>query len=129
MAVISVSGVVGQVLRVSGSYADVLMLTDGLSAAGVTVQRSGLRGLVVGDGSDQLQVSFLRRSDAHGVSPGDLVVTSGEDGVFPQGVIVGKVLKAEAPETGLFLNINLEPAAALHRLDEVMVVVELHAGV
>jgi rod shape-determining protein MreC len=128
MAVVSVSGVVGQILRVSRGYSDVLLLTDGLSSAGAMVQRSGLRGLAVGDSSDRLQLDFLRRNDLSGVSVGDLIVSSGEDGVFPEGVPIGRVVKAEAAETGLFLDVVMEPAAALHRLKEVMVVVEPGLG-
>lgn len=128
MAVISVWGVVGQVLRVSRSYADVLLLTDGLSSAGAMVQKSGLRGLAAGNGSDELQLSFLRRNDTGGVAAGDLVISSGEDGVFPEGVPLGRVLRAEAPATGLFLDITMEPSAPLHRIDEVMVVLDPGSG-
>ena len=128
MAVVSVSGVVGQILRVSRSYSDVLLLTDGLSSAGVMVQKSGLRGLAAGDGSDFLQLKYLRRNDADGVAVGDLVVTSGEDGVFPEGVPLARVTQADVPETGLFLNIAMAPITELHRLEEVMVVLDPGSG-
>ena len=128
MAVLAPAGAVGRVLRASGSYADVLLLTDGLSAAGAVFQESRLRGVVLGDGSGQLQVGFVRRSDAPGVISGDTVVTSGEDDVFPEGVALGVVARAEAPETGLFLEIDLEPAVELDRLDEVLVVLERGTG-
>jgi len=128
MAVVSVSGIVGQILRASRGYADVLLLTDGLSSAGAMIQKSGLRGLAVGDSSNRLQLDFLRRNELAGVSTGDLVVSSGEDGVFPEGVPLGRVVVAEAPETGLFLNIVIEPSAALHRVEEVMVVVDSGLG-
>jgi rod shape-determining protein MreC len=128
MAVLSAAGAVGRVLRASGDYADVLLLTDGLSAAGAVVQESRLRGVVLGDGDDTLTLGFVRRADASGVVPGDVLVTSGEDGVFPEGVALGVVTEAAAPETGLFLDIVVEPAVALDRLDEVLVVLEHGAG-
>jgi rod shape-determining protein MreC len=128
MAVVSVSGVVGQILRSSRGYSDVLLLTDGLSSAGAMMQNSGLRGLAVGDSSNRLQLDFLRRNSLDGISSGDLVVSSGEDGVFPEGVPLGRVVLAEAPETGLFLNIVVEPAAALQRVEEVLVVVDAGLG-
>ena len=128
MAVVSVAGVVGQILRVSRNYSDILLLTDGLSSAGAVVQKSGIRGLAVGDSSDQLQLSYLRRSDVGSVGVGDLITTSGEDGVFPEGFPVGRVTRAEAPETGLFLDIEIEPVAELDRVEEVLVVLDPGSG-
>ena len=128
MAVLAPAGAVGRVLRASGGYADVLLLTDGLSAAGAVFQESRLRGVVLGDGSDELHVGFVRRSDAPGVNPGDAVVTSGEDDVFPEGVALGVVTRAEAPETGLFLEIELASAVQTDRLDEVLVVLQRGTG-
>ena len=128
MAVVSVAGVVGQVLRVSRNYADVLLITDGLSSAGAMVEKSGLRGLAVGDSSDQMKLSYLRRTDAGGIQQGDLVVSSGEDGVFPEGVPLARILKIDAPESGLFMDVELEPAAPLARLEEVLVVLDPGSG-
>lgn len=128
MPVVSPEGAVGRVLRASGGYADVLLLNDGLSAAGAVVQESRLRGVLVGDGGEELTLSFVRRSDAQGVGTGDHVVTSGEDGVFPAGLALGTVLAASAPETGLFLDIGVEPAVDLGRLDEVVVVLDPGVG-
>lgn len=128
MAVLAPSGAVGRILRSSGGYADVLLLTDGLSAAGAVVQQSRLRGVALGDGSDVLRVGFVRRSDAAGVAAGDVVVTSGEDGIFPEGVALGTVISASAPETGLFLGIEMQTAVDMERLDEVLVVLERGAG-
>lgn len=128
MAVLAPAGAVGRVLRACGDYADVLLLTDGLSAAGAVFQESRLRGVVLGDGSGQLQVGFVRRSDGPSVTPGAAVVTSGEDDIFPEGVALGVVTRAESAETGLFLEIDLEPAVELERLDEVLVVLERGTG-
>ena len=75
-----------------------------------------------------LQLNYLRRNDADGVAVGDLVVTSGEDGVFPEGVPLARVTQADVPETGLFLNIAMEPITELHRLEEVMVVLDPGSG-
>lgn len=128
MPVVGPDGAVGRVLRASGGYADVLLLHDGLSAAGAVVQSSRMRGVLVGDGSETLSLGFVRRSDAGGVQVGDLLVTSGEDDVFPEGVALGTVIEATAPETGLFLTIRVEPAVDLDRLDEVLVVLDRGVG-
>jgi len=128
MPVVGPEGAVGRVLRASGGYADVLLLHDGLSAAGAVVQSSRMRGVLVGDGGETLSLGFVRRSDAGGVQVGDRLVTSGEDDIFPEGVALGTVVEASAPETGLFLDIRVEPAVDLDRLDEVLVVLDRGVG-
>lgn len=127
-AVIAPGGAVGRVLRSSGRYADVLLLTDGLSAAGAVVQESRLRGVLLGDGGDELRMGFVRRNDAGGVGPGDLLVTTGEDDLFPEGIALGRVVDASVPETGLFLEVAVEAAVDTDQLDEVLVVLDRGTG-
>lgn len=122
MAVLAVEGAVGRILRAGGSYADVLLITDGLSAVGAVVQRSRARSVAVGDGNGGLELGYIRRSDIADVADGDLVVTSGEDGVFPEGVPLGTVSLAQAAESGLFLETRVDPSVPLDRADEVLVV-------
>lgn len=128
MAVLGAEGAVGRVLRASGSYADVLLITDGLSAVGAVVQRSRARSVAVGDGNGGLELGYIRRSDLADVADGDLVVTSGEDGVFPEGVPLGTVSLAQAAESGLFLETRVDPAVPLDRADEVLVVTDPGRG-
>ncbi len=128
MAVLAPRGAVGRILRASGSYADVLLVTDGLSSAGAVVQRSRARGLAVGDGDGGLELGYVRRSDLADVVQGDLVVTSGEDGVFPEGVPLGRVAFAQAPESGLFIEAAIEPEVRLDRVDEVLIVTSSGRG-
>ena len=128
MAVVAPRGAVGRILRASGSYADVLLITDGLSSAGAVVQRSRARALAVGDGDGGLELGYVRRSDLPDVGEGDLVVTSGEDGVFPEGVPLGRVTVAQAPESGLFIEAAMEPEVRLDRVDEVLIVTDPGRG-
>ncbi|MCO4772592.1 MAG: rod shape-determining protein MreC [Deltaproteobacteria bacterium] len=128
MAVISSQGAVGSVLRASRSYADVLLITDGLSSVGAVVQRSRARAVGVGDGDGGLELGYIRRSDLADVAEGDLVVTSGEDGVFPEGVPLGSVQFAQAAESGLFVEARVETAVRLDRADEVLVITDPGRG-
>ncbi len=128
LAVLGIDGAVGRILRASTHYADVLLITDGLSGVGAFVQRSRLRAVVAGDGGDLMELGYVRRADLAGVSEGDLVVTSGEDGVFPEGVPVATVLSAKAPETGLFVEVELTPIVALGSVEEVAIVLDPGAG-
>jgi rod shape-determining protein MreC len=126
--VIARGGAVGQVLRVSEQFADVLLLTDGLSTVGSVLQRSRLRGVAAGQGGEFLELGFIRRRELHEISLGDLVVSSGEDGLFPEGVPLGRVTQVRAPETGLFLEVTLESAVDLDRVEEVLVIVDGGTG-
>jgi len=129
MAVLGVEGAVGRILRAGGSFADVLLITDGLSAVGSVVQRSRARSVAVGDGDGDLELGYIRRPDLAQVSEGDVIVTSGEDGVFPEGVPIGLVTLAQAAESGLFVNAQVEPAVPLDRVSEVLVVLEPGRGI
>ena len=127
-AVVTVRGAVGQVLRVGRAYADVMLITDGLSAAGALVQDSRLRGVATGRAGGELALCFVQRSEHDDLSEGALVLTSGDDGIFPPGVPVGRVSSVQNPETGLFLDVALEPAVDLERISEVLVLTELGVG-
>jgi len=126
--VVDVYGAVGRVLRASDSFADVLLLTDGLSAVGARLQQSRLRGVAVGGSGERLELGYVRRRDLAAIEPGELVVTSGEDQVFPEGVPIGRVLRAEMPQTGLFLEVVVEPAVPFDRLEHVLVVLDPGEG-
>jgi len=127
-SVIASQGAVGQVLRVSEHFADVLVLTDGLSTVGVVLQESRQRGLAAGQGGEFLELGFVRRREMHAIEAGDLVVTSGEDDLFPEGIPLGRVTEVTAPETGLFLEVTMEPVVDLGRVDEVLVIVDSGIG-
>jgi rod shape-determining protein MreC len=127
-AVVARRGAVGQVLRVSERFADVLLLTDGLSTVGAVLQDSRLRGIAAGQGGDFMELGFVRRRDQHSVAPGQLVISSGEDGLFPEGVPLARVSEVRVPETGLFLDITLKSIADLDRIEEVVVIVEEGVG-
>jgi rod shape-determining protein MreC len=122
MPVVAATGAVGRVLRLTAHYSDILLLVDGLSAAGAHLEESRLHGVIEGDGSATLRLGFIRRRERHAVSVGELVVTSGEDGVFPEGIPIGYVVEASKPRTGLFLEVRVQPAVAIDRVEEVMVV-------
>ena len=126
--VVARRGAVGQILRVSDHFADVLLLTDGLSTVGAVLQDSRLRGVAAGQGGEFLELGFVRRREQHEVSVGQLVVSSGEDGLFPEGVPLATVTLVQAPETGLFLDITLEAVADLDRIEEVLVLIDEGIG-
>lgn len=84
-------GLVGRISGVGKNTARVILLTDSNSRIPVTIQPSGQRALLVGDNSSRPPVEFLEKPEQ--VRPGDRVVTSGDGGVFPAGLLVGQVAK------------------------------------
>lgn len=84
-------GLVGRISGVGKNTARVILLTDSNSRIPVTIQPSGQRALLVGDNSSRPPVEFLENPEQ--VRPGDRVVTSGDGGVFPAGLLVGQVAK------------------------------------
>jgi rod shape-determining protein MreC len=119
MAVVSVQGVVGQIMESSKSFARVLLITDPNSAVAALVQRTRARGIVKGNGRQMCRLEYLHRSDE--VEPGDLILSSGLDGVYPKGVPIGTVLKAEKRDPELFQRVEILPSADFRRLEDVMV--------
>ena len=121
MAVITAGGIVGKVLRVYPSTSLVLMISDQTSGVGAMLEKSRLQGVLKGtpDGA----VILERVMSDEKVEPGDTVLSSGGDQIFPKGLPVGTVTKVSLGRE-MFLNIQVKPAADLSRLEEVLVVTE-----
>jgi rod shape-determining protein MreC len=110
--VIDTGGVIGRIEEVSGGKARVILATDPASAIGVMNSRSNVHGVAVGEGKT-LRVRYI--TNEADVREGDLFVTSGEDGVFPPGLAVGRVTAVE--DGGDYLKkIFLTPSASLESL-------------
>ncbi|MEV8466600.1 rod shape-determining protein MreC [Fluviibacterium sp. DFM31] len=84
-------GLVGRISGVGRTTARVILLTDPASSIPVTIQPSGQRVLLSGDNSTQPRIEFLESVEL--VRPGDRVVSSGDAGVFPAGILVGQVIR------------------------------------
>jgi rod shape-determining protein MreC len=122
MAVITVDGIVGKVLRVLGSTSQVLLIDDQSSGVGAILEQSRLQGIVRGTPGGEVVLERIMSDEA--VQPGEEVRTSGGDRIFPKGLPVGRVTRVgNGPD--LFLNIRVRPAANLNKLEEVLVVTKL----
>jgi rod shape-determining protein MreC len=111
--VLSDDGLVGRVIRVSGAYAKVQLLTDRAASAGVQLQRSRRQGVVRGSSPGELLLDFIPRQAE--VEVGEVVLTAGIDGVYPRGIRVGVVASVE-PGSEVFHRIVVQPAADFSRL-------------
>ena len=82
-------GLVGRISGTGETTSRVILLTDASSRIPATIQPSGQNALIVGDNSLSPQIDFVENSDQ--VRPGDRVVSSGDGGVFPAGLLIGRV--------------------------------------
>ncbi|MEE9121465.1 MAG: rod shape-determining protein MreC [Syntrophobacteria bacterium] len=122
MAVVSADGLMGRVIGVSSHYAKVLLILDANSAVDALIQRSRVRGVLVGLGRDLCLLKYVQRNED--VQVGDQVISSGMGGVFPKGLLLGTVQEVVRGNSGLFQRVEVEPAANFNRLEEVMVVIQ-----
>lgn len=122
MAVVSPDGIIGKVLRVYHHSAQVLEIGDQSSGVGAILEKSRLQGILNGSASGELFLKYVMGDEK--VEPGERVLTSGGDRIFPKGLPVGSVTSA-TPGRDLFLNIRVKPAANLGRLEEVLVITRI----
>jgi len=121
MAVITADGIVGKVMLVYHSVSQVLLMNDQSSGVGVILEKSRLQGVL--KGTPNGEVTLERVMSDEQVTPGETVLTSGGDQIFPKGLPVGTVTKVGTGKD-LFLSIKVKPAANLSKLEEVLVLVE-----
>ena len=121
MAVITADGIVGKVLLVYPSVAQVLLISDQSSGVGALLEKSRLQGVLRGTANGEVVLERVMSDEQ--VVPGETVLTSGGDQIFPKGLPVGTVTKVSTGKD-LFLNIKIRPAADLSKLEEVLVLVE-----
>jgi rod shape-determining protein MreC len=125
MAVIAPAGVVGRIVVPSTRAAKVQLLIDRNAAAGALIERSRAQGVVVGGGDYRLQMQYV--SEVADVVVGDHVVTSGVDGIFPKGFVIGDVESVE--KNGLlYKKIVVRPAVDFRSLEAVLVVLTPASG-
>jgi rod shape-determining protein MreC len=119
MAVIAPTGVVGRVVTPTKHAAKVQLLIDRNAAAGALVERSRAQGVVVGLGEEVVRMDFV--SATADVKAGDTIVTSGIDGIYPKGFVIGTVEKVDAGN-GIYKAIRVRPTVDFNGLEDVLVV-------
>ncbi|MBI4254755.1 MAG: rod shape-determining protein MreC [Candidatus Rokubacteria bacterium] len=120
-AVISPEGLVGRIVEVRAGAAIVQVLTDPASTVGAHVVRTRTPGIVEGDPRGTIRFKYMAR-DGASIQTGDLLVTSGQGGLFPRGIPIGRVRAIDDRGSALFHYAVLEPAVDFARVDEVLVV-------
>ncbi|HEY6769377.1 MAG TPA: rod shape-determining protein MreC [Candidatus Sulfotelmatobacter sp.] len=121
MAVITSGGIVGKVLRVYPSTSLVLLINDQSSGVGAVLEKTRLQGVIRGTPAGEVVLERVMSDEE--VSPGEPILTSGGDQIFPKGLPVGTIARVGARKD-LFLNITIKPSANLDQLEEVLVIVQ-----
>ncbi|MEW6024890.1 MAG: rod shape-determining protein MreC [Pseudomonadota bacterium] len=121
LPVIDNAGVVGQVTRVFPFTSEVTLLTDKDQAIPVQVLRSGLRSVAYGRGhSGMLDLRFVAPNAD--IQVGDVLITSGLDGMYPAGLAVAKVVQVESVAAGSFGRVVCQPLAGIDRNRQLLIV-------
>jgi rod shape-determining protein MreC len=120
--VIAAGGLVGRVISVGPDVAQVQLLTDRDCSVGALLARTRVRGVVAGSGEQAsptgLTLNYI--SNLEDVVEGDWIVTSGMDGIYPKGIVVGRVASVRNGPR-LFKLVTVAPSAELERLEEVFI--------
>jgi rod shape-determining protein MreC len=123
MAVITPDGIVGKLRDVFGHTAQVLVINDQTSGAGVLLESTRLRGVLRGNALGQPQIINMLPDER--VKPGEKVITSGGDQIYPRGLPVGVVSQVvEDTSNPPYVDILVKPAANLGHLEELLVITE-----
>jgi rod shape-determining protein MreC len=119
MAVVNDEGLVGRILDVSDHYARVLLITDPSSGVDAIIQRNRVRGILTGRDANSCVLKYVRGN--LDVQVGDLLLSSGKDGVYPKGLRLGVVQGIIKDPVDLFQKIDVRPLVRLSALEELLI--------
>jgi len=122
MPVVTHEGVVGKILRTTASYSDVITILDNLSSIDAIVQRSRARGVLEGSTDFSCLLKYVLRTDD--IEVGDTIVTSGLDGIYPKGLMLGSVIKVGKKNYGITQDIEVRPSVDYSKLEELLIILK-----
>jgi rod shape-determining protein MreC len=113
------NGLLGRVVLTTNDLAKVQLVTDSNCSVGALVERTRRQGVVRGNGGAAVQMFDI--PSLADVQPGDRVLTAGIDGVYPRGIPIGTVVRAD-PGQSLFKTVQVKPAVDIGTIEEVIVI-------
>ena len=117
-AVVNANGLIGRVVLTTKDMSKIQLITDSNASVGVLIERTRRQGVLRGDGAGAAQLYDI--PSLSDVRPGDRIVTAGIDGIYPKGVPIGTVVKAEKGQD-LFKTITVKPTVDFGSIEEVIV--------
>ena len=118
-AVVNASGLIGRVVLTTKDMAKVQLVNDSNAAVGALIERTRRQGVIRGDGTGTAEMSDVPA--LADVVPGDRVLTAGIDGIYPKGIPIGAIVKADQGPN-LFKNIVVKPSLDPGTIEEVIVI-------
>ena len=115
-------GIAGQVVEVSAHQSKLMLIIDRNSAVDALVQRTRSRGIVKGAARDECYLDYVMHEDDMRV--GDGVVSSGFDGVYPKGLLIGSVSAINFQGSDFFKEVRVTPSVDFDTLEEVLVILK-----
>lgn len=122
MPVITLNGLIGKIIFTSDDFSEVLLLTDPNFSVAVRIERTRVEGILNGNGTSLCSLKYIPLEEE--VIIGDRLITSGTDGIFPEGIPVGVVKKVDR-KIGIFQNIDVIPLQPETQIEEVAVIKSL----
>lgn len=119
MAVITTKGLVGKIYSVRDNFSEVLLLRDPNFSVAVRLQNSRTEGILSGTGYGYAILKYIPPEED--VRIGDVLITSGLDGIFPQGLPVGLVSSVKKEGVEFFLDIKVSPLQKDNKIEEVII--------
>lgn len=114
-------GLVGRVVEVEKHFSSVLLIHDQNSMIGSQIVSSKFKGVIEGDNHRYCKLKFLPYDAT--VNLNDIITTSGDGGIFPKGLLIGRVIKVGLKNRGLFRDVTIFPFIKFSKLEEVMVII------
>jgi rod shape-determining protein MreC len=118
--VLSGNGIIGRVILVSDHHSQVQLITNTDASMGVMLDQSRTPGVLKGTGEFQLELHYI--GNAQAVVPGEVVISSGLDKIFPKGIVVGAVVESRKGKN-VFREIKVKPSVDLIHLEEVSILI------
>jgi rod shape-determining protein MreC len=119
----SAIGLIGQVIEVYPNFSKVMLISDPSFAVDVKVVRTGDRAIVRGKGEPILSLEYLPLYSQ--AQPKDIVVTSGQDALFPANLIIGEIVSVTKDPQGLFKQGEVRPYVDVYNLNWVAVILQI----
>lgn len=120
MCVVTEAGLAGKILEVGSTTSKVMLINDPNSSVSSLIQRSREHGVTSGTITGQLRLHFLPLNSD--VKPADIIITSGLGGIYPKGLVIGKVMEVDNDMEGLSKSCIVKPAVRLASLEEVLII-------
>ena len=121
LTVMTPRGLVGRIVQVNQNTSKVLLITDASSSVSAVIEGLRAKGVINGQRRQVLSMKHIPQSESF--RTGDKVVTSGVGGVFPDGILIGRIAGVIRKDVDMFQQAEVEPEVDFSRLDRLLVVI------